>query len=181
MSESDRNPPPRAAGKVSMTHGQRTSAPLVALASIRKIHPAIAQRNSLLDLADSSVANLFDWDPLALDVLLQACPPWVLQRGEAGDRHHVIVAGGQFLPILRRLMPADALIPVLMLESKFQHDRILHIAAAHAAAIAAASCLSLESLQKIIRHAEAGGLSVLAGPASSVARALGLKATGAAR
>ena len=165
MMESVSSPRPRAAGRVSVVHGERVSSALVELKSIRKLHPAIEQCNARLDLAHASLADLSGWDSLALDVLLRACPPWVLERGTASDRHYVLVAGGQFLPALRRLLPPDSQIHVVLVDSKFQHRRILHLAAAHAAAMAAAAaCLSGDSVLKLVADSAEAGMPVLNTP-----------------
>jgi hypothetical protein len=172
---------PRAAGKVSLSDGQRVSCELIGLSSIRQSHRAIEQRDARLDVAATSLADLADWDPQALDVLLRVSPPWVMARGLATDRYHVVICGGHFLPALRRLMAPETMIPAIVVDSKFQSHRILQLAAAHAAALAsAAACMSVASVLKLVDDAAENGAPVLTVPPDRRLRALGVSgATGA--
>lgn len=128
----------RAGGKVSLGHEARLRLELVQLGSITQLHTVIEDRDVRLDLVAGSLSPLSGWTPQAREVLMWACPPWVMQRGKAGARHHLLICGGQFLPSQSLLLPADSLVPVMLVDTKFQAPRLLQLAAAHAAAVAEA-------------------------------------------
>jgi hypothetical protein len=152
----------RASSRVRLGDGARLRLELVPLGSISMVHAAVQERDARLDLVAGSLSKLSDWTAEGLEVLMWACPPWVMQRGKASERHHLLICGGQFLPSLRLLLPADALVPVMLVDTKFQAPRLLQLAAAHAAAIAeAALSRSPESIRRLLADAESNGGAVL--------------------
>lgn len=163
--ESDRAPDmkgTRPSGRVSLGDEARLRLELVPLGSISQVHTVIQDRDARLDLVAGSLSQLSDWTAEALEVLMWACPPWVMQRGKTIDRHHVLICGGQFLPSLRMLLPPESLIPALLVDTKFQAPRLLQLAAAHAAAVAeAALCRSEASVRRLISDADAKGAALL--------------------
>lgn len=171
---------PRASGRVRLWGDARGQLLAIRLDSIIGLQPSIASRDERLDVAASADVALDLWDPAALETMMLAVPPWVFERGPAGAKEHLLLAGGQLLPALRRLLPPDTLVPALVIDSKFQPPRLLQIAAAHAAALAAAAAaLSTDSLFRILDDAAEHGASVVKPPEASAAyrRALGLRAT----
>jgi hypothetical protein len=161
----------RASGRVSLGDEARLRLELVPLGSISQVHPAIQDRDVRLDLVAGSLSQLSDWTAEALEVLMWASPAWVMKRGRTGAEHHVVICGGQFLPSLRMLRPPDSLIPVLLVDTKFQAPRLLQMAAAHAAAVAeAALCRSEESIRRMIADAGSNGAAVLR-PATATPKA----------
>jgi len=153
---------PRASGRVQIWSGARVVLTSVRLDQIRGAQPSIGERNTRLDLAMASNVDLERWDPSAIELLMLAAPPWVCVRGPESPPQYLLLAGGQFLPGLRRLLPPDASVPALVVDSKFQPARILQLAAAHAAAMtAAAGSLSFESVARILDDAAAHGAPVL--------------------
>ena len=152
----------RASGRVRLGDEARLRLELVPLGSINIVHTAVQERDARLDLVAGSLSQLSDWTAEGLEVLMWACPPWVMRRGKASERHHLLICGGQFLPSLRLLLPADLLVPVMLVDTKFQAPRLLQLAAAHAAAIAeAALSRSPESINRLLADAEANGGAVL--------------------
>ncbi len=161
----------RASGRVSLGDEARLRLELVQLGSISQVHPVVEDRDARLDLVAGSLSELAAWTGEALEVLMWACPAWVMQRGKTIDRHHVLICGGQFLPSLRMLLPPESLIPVMLVDTKFQAPRLLQLAAAHAAAVAeAALCRSEGSIRRLIADAEANGAAPLR-PATATPKA----------
>jgi len=155
-------PVARATGRVALEPGARIGLIMVRLDSIREVHSAISDRDARLDIVGNAVMDLGDWNEQSLDIVLATSPPWLLPRGGASDPHHVVICGGQFLPALRRFLPADSEIPAVVVHSKFQAGRFLQMAATHALAIhASASCMSEADLDLLIKDAEAAGYPVL--------------------
>lgn len=152
----------RASGRVRLGDEARLRLELVPLGSISMVHTAVQERDARLDLVAGSLSQLNDWTAEGLEVLMWACPPWVMRRGKASERHHLLICGGQFLPSLRLLLPADSLIPAMVVDTKFQAPRLLQIAAAHAAAVAeAALSRSPESVRRLLADADSSGAAVL--------------------
>jgi hypothetical protein len=152
---------PRAAGTVQLGRDARLELAFIPLGSINAISPPIRARNARLDLATATPVDIDDLLPETLDLLLCTPPPWVLPRGGQKDLHYVLIAGGHLLPALRLRLPPKALVPALLVHSKFSDSRLLQLAAAHAAAVAvAASALSSGALLEILKDAAAAGAPV---------------------
>lgn len=152
----------RASGRVSLAHEARLRLELVQLASITQVHGVIKDRDARLDLVAGSLSPLSGWDLQALEVLMWTCPPWIMRRGKTDEQRHQLICGGQFLPSLRLLLPADSLIPAMIVDTKFQAPRLLQLAAAHAAAVAeAALSRSPETVRRLLADAESSGAAVL--------------------
>lgn len=172
---------PRASGRVKIWRDARAQLTSIRLDSILGQQPVIQDRDSRLDLALRSNLDLGQWDSAAVEVLMLAAPPWVFARGGESNQQHLVVAGGQFLAALRRVLPPDARIPVVLINSKFQPSRILQIAATHAASLAAAAgTLSFDSLARILDDAADHEAPVVGAPDATAEyrRALGLPASG---
>lgn len=127
---------PRASGRVELAAGARLTLISVSLNSIRGMHPALQDRDARLDLAGGQLFDLTRWTKDSLDLILCTAPPWVIERGAAAGRHYLIVAGGQLVQTLRRVLPSSTQIPVVVVDAKFTNHRWLQVAAMHATAIA---------------------------------------------
>jgi hypothetical protein len=149
---------PRASGTVQLGRDARLELAFVPLGSINSVSPPIRARDARLDLANATPVDIDDLLPETLDLLLCTPPPLVLPRGGQKDLHYVLIAGGHLLPALRLRLPPKALVPALLVHSKFSDSRLLQLAAAHAAAVAvAASALSSGALLEILKDAAAAG------------------------
>lgn len=175
-SDSTRSPStrPRASGTVQLGRDARLELAFIPLGAINTISPPIRARNARLDLATATPVDIDDLMPEPLDLLLCTTPPLVLPRGGPTDCHYVLIAGGHLLPTLRLRSPPNALVPALLVHSKFSDSRLLQLAAAHAAAIAvAASSLSSGALLDILKDAAAAGAPVTKSDPSRLLAVLG--------
>ncbi|MCB9610437.1 MAG: hypothetical protein H6716_27865 [Polyangiaceae bacterium] len=166
----------RASGRVELGRNARLGLTKVPLKEIRGLHPAIRARDERLDHAPGQYLDLEAWNPESLDLLLCAAPPWVIERGATADRHFLIVAGGHVLPSLRRSLPPEHQIVVVLVDAKFTDRRWLQAAAMHLVASRTASAaLSPELLLAAVQDAERAGAEFLKDRSASVsAQALGL-------
>lgn len=151
----------RASGRVQLGSDARLSLVAVRLADIRGQHPALRDRDARLDLASGALIDLARWTPESLDVVLSALPMWCVERGQAKDRHFLVVGGGYLLPALRRALPPSAAITVILVDARLNDRRWLQIAAVHSAAIAAlAASISDTFVQAVLNDAEATGIPI---------------------
>lgn len=149
----------RASGPVSLGSHARLELAVVELSRIRGPHPALSARDSRLDLAGGSMIDFASLAPEVLDVFLCSAPMWCIQRGAADDRHFLVVAGAELLPALRRALPPNTSLPVVIVDAKLKDRRWLEIAAVHAASIATLSAGFTDAyVQAVLSDAQIAGI-----------------------
>ncbi len=165
----------RASGRIELGRGARLALSTVPLDAIRGQHPALRARDNRLDLASGHLFDPTEWTPDSLEIILCAAPPWVIERGQKADRHFLIVAGGQLVPSLRRVLPGTTPIPAVLVNARFTSSRWLQIAAMHSAAMGGlANSRSVASLRALLKDAQAAGVQLARnGDVDSVIAALG--------
>ena len=155
----------RASGRVRLGTDARLSLASVRLADIRGPHPALHDRDARLDLASGSLIDFTRWTPENLEVVLASLPMWCIERGQAKDRHFLVVCGGHLLPALRRALPGHTSIPVFIVDAKLKDRRWLEIAAVHAAATAALSTGLTETyVESVLSDAQVARTKQSGGP-----------------
>lgn len=145
--QADRN---RVSRPIQFAGDARAIHELVPLNRIGDWHADIRKREQRLDIATGFPGSLRGCDPLLVDVILRVAQPWLLPKPMGSRDHFLVIAGGELISALRRILPPESLVPALVLDTKLQSHRILQLAAQHTTAVhCLAACVSGANLKRI--------------------------------
>lgn len=104
---------------------------LVSLADIAGLHPSVAAHRERADVVDGTALDLSAWTDRAIEALRAAAPPLLVPRTTGAHRKYLIVGGAHVVAALRRVLPADAVTPALVLPLWLRSDRLVELSVAH--------------------------------------------------
>jgi hypothetical protein len=130
----------------------------VALSAISGLHPAVAAHRLRADVVDGAGLDFSRWSESALEVLQVACPPLLAPRRSRSTVRYEIVGGAQIVSALRRVLPAEASTPALLLPLWLRGDRLAGVSAMWELCVASVHARrDLGALQRLFTDACAQG------------------------
>lgn len=147
----------------------------VRLGDLAEKHPALTSRDRRLNLALGSLANVALWHVSTLRIAMHVMAPICIERGSMNASPYMVVASGQLLPMLHKVLRPDVQVPIRLITDNRRPEALLHLCAATELCIAAAAArLQVDPLRSIVEDASRDPYQLLHTDQNSIARAIGI-------